>query len=123
MSPRVYTGGELSCAVVNPTLAGLYPGPAALNIIRTYNTSLALAPGLTSYSESGVIHAELFYEGEEQFYCQADSCNVRNDAASSNWTCSNLKCICRPNTSMCGATKVSGTWDDLCYSFDPLLFR
>lgn len=104
--PRVYAGGELSCAVVNPTLAALYPGPAALNIIRTLNSSLALAPNLTSYGGSGVVHAELFYQGEEQFFCQADGCTVKSDTGSSNWTCSNLKCVCRPGTAMCGATAV-----------------
>lgn len=108
-SPRVYSGGELSCAVENPTLSVLYPGTTNLNIIRTYNSSLALAPSLTSYGNSGQIHAELFYEGEEQFFCQADSCSVASDAISSNWTCSNLKCLCRPGTSMCGAVKVRTT--------------
>jgi len=114
-SPRVYAGGELSCAVVNPTLAALYPGSAVLNIIRTYNDSLALAPNLTSYGGNGMTHAELFYEGEEQFYCQANNCGVHSDAASSTWTCSNLKCVCRPGTSMCGGTQVSN-WVKL-YSF------
>ena len=105
-SPRVYSGGELSCSVQNPTLSALYPGSVHLNIIRTYNSSYALASGLTSYGSSGSIHAELFYEGEEQFFCQAGACTVLSDDKSSNWTCSDLKCNCRTGTAMCGATPV-----------------
>lgn len=109
-SPQVYAAGELSCAVVNPTLAALYPGPAALNIIRTLNASRALAPNLTSYGGDGAIHAELFYQGEEQFFCKADGCTVQSNTSLasswSNWTCTNLQCICRPGTTMCGANKV-----------------
>lgn len=48
--------------------------------------------------------AQLFYDGIEQFYCQADSCtqNLNSTVGGSDWECSNLRCTCRPGTSFCG---------------------
>ena len=71
-------------------------------------------PNTTSFGVAGSIYAQLFYEGQEQFYCTADSCvqtigdgtssNTTNTANESNdWLCQNLKCHCFPGSAFCGA--------------------
>lgn len=42
------------------------------------------------------------YEGEEEFFCNADSCTQQDSDSSSDWTCHNLQCTCRANATMCG---------------------
>jgi hypothetical protein len=105
-TPRVYAAGELSCQINNPTLQGLFPGTSVLNVLRTLNQSLALAPNLTSFGGSGVAYVQAFYEGVEQFFCQASSCTSVSDSTSSNWTCPTLRCTCRTNTTFCGGIPV-----------------
>ncbi|KAF8333578.1 uncharacterized protein EI90DRAFT_3052451 [Cantharellus anzutake] len=98
---RVYTAGEMSCRVQNPTLQNLFPLSSVLNILRTYNSSQALAPNLTSYGPSGTLYAQFMYDGVEQFYCRASGCTQTSDQLSSKWSCPTLDCTCRPQTLLC----------------------
>lgn len=115
-SPQVFASGQMSCDVnvsvfnrlhrsiltydsQNPTLQALYPLSSTLNIIRTINPSLSPLPNVTSFGSAGSLYAQLFYDGEEQFYCKADSCTQDTN----NWSCQNLQCVCQPNTTFCGA--------------------
>ncbi|TFK34870.1 hypothetical protein BDQ12DRAFT_635810 [Crucibulum laeve] len=107
---RVWASGQMSCQVDNPTLQTLYPLKTTLNIIRTLEPSLSPLPNTTSFGSSGTAFAQLFYEGVEQFYCQADSCKQdlgNSNDGSANWECSNLQCTCRPNTTFCGGVPAS----------------
>ncbi|KAF9533605.1 hypothetical protein CPB83DRAFT_783282 [Crepidotus variabilis] len=100
----VYASGQMSCRVENPTLQNVFPGKSTLNIIRTLQPSLSPLPNATSFGASGTAFAHLFYDGVEQFYCQADSCtqDLNTTAGGSNWQCSNLKCTCRAGATFCG---------------------
>lgn len=53
--------------------------------------------------------AQLFYDGEEQFYCASDSCVQSQDASSgsSSYDCDNLKCTCIPNATFCGGVPLT----------------
>ncbi|KAJ3849055.1 hypothetical protein EV368DRAFT_48052 [Lentinula lateritia] len=111
-SPTVWASSQMSCSVDNPTLQALYPLSSTLNIIRTLNPSLSPLPNITSFGSAGSLYAQLFYEGEEQFYCKSDSC----DQDGNNWSCQDLECICRPNTTFCGgvpATNLTGAINTL----------
>ncbi|KAL0572574.1 hypothetical protein V5O48_009394 [Marasmius crinis-equi] len=109
-SPRVWASSQMSCAVNNPTLKAIYPGASSLNIMRTVDPSLSPLPNVTSFGSSNSMYAQLFYEGEEQFYCEADSCaqNIDdNGAGSASYNCKNLKCNCKPNATFCGRGTVN----------------
>ncbi|KAI0333180.1 hypothetical protein GY45DRAFT_1320127 [Cubamyces sp. BRFM 1775] len=108
-TPRVYAGGEMSCAVQNPTLQAIFPGQSTLTILRTLNASFTPLPNTTAFGSSGSVYAQLFYEGVEQFYCTADSCkqDLGSGSGSADWECQNLKCTCRKGTSFCGAVSIS----------------
>ncbi|KAL0068131.1 hypothetical protein AAF712_004791 [Marasmius tenuissimus] len=87
----------------NPTLKAIYPGASSLNIIRTVDGSLSPIPDVTSFGSQNTMYAQLFYNGEEQFYCHADSCNQQVEADSrASYTCKNLQCTCKPNATFCG---------------------
>ncbi|EJD46146.1 hypothetical protein AURDEDRAFT_113810 [Auricularia subglabra TFB-10046 SS5] len=112
--PRVYAAGMLSCDVNNPTLAGLYPGPAALTILRTLNPKLTPAPGFSGFGSNGTVLAQLWYEGEEQFFCSADTCSQEfHDDGSNTWSCQNLRCKCRPDATFCGAVPEKAITDTI----------
>ncbi|KDR81917.1 hypothetical protein GALMADRAFT_240228 [Galerina marginata CBS 339.88] len=103
--PRVYASSQMSCQVINPTLQALYPLSSTLNIIRTLQPSLSPIPNATSFGGANTAFAQLFYDGVEQFYCQASSCTqdlTTPGGGGANWQCSNLQCTCRPGTSFCG---------------------
>ena len=92
----------------NPTLQAIYPLASTLNIIRTLQPGFSPIPNSTSFGVAGSIYAQLFYDGVEQFYCQAGSCTQQlgtNNTA--DWQCSNLQCTCRPGTTFCGGVPVS----------------
>ncbi|KAJ3994693.1 hypothetical protein F5050DRAFT_432283 [Lentinula boryana] len=117
-SPKVWASSQMSCSVDNPTLQALYPLSSTLNIIRTLDPSLSPLPNVTSFGSAGSLYAQLFYEGEEQFYCKADSC-IQD--SSNNWSCQDLVCICRPNTTFCGgipATNLTGAINTLSGTLD-----
>ena len=58
---------------------------------------------MTSLPTSNSIAAQLFYDGEEQFFCAADSCTQTiTDTSPSTWECQNLKCTCIPSAYFCG---------------------
>lgn len=106
----------MSCDVNNPTIHALYPGKTTLNILRNLNPSNTLAANVSSYGAAGSVHAQLWYDGEEEFFCNADSCQAEEADGSSHWTCHNLKCTCRTNATMCGrfpSTSIKGTIDAL----------
>ncbi|KAI9508809.1 hypothetical protein F5148DRAFT_1351131 [Russula earlei] len=108
--PRVWAAGEMSCAVINPTLESVFPLLSTLNILRTLNTSLTPQPNATSFGPSGSIYAQLWYDGVEQFYCAASGCSqsvVGSNGAA--WSCSGLQCTCRPGTTFCGAGSLNLT--------------
>ncbi|CUA70561.1 putative ATP-dependent permease [Rhizoctonia solani] len=103
--PRVYAAQEMSCAVINPTLQALFPLSANLNILRTLDPSLSPTPNTTSFGSAGSAFAQLFYDGVEQFYCQAGGCKQTFSNDTTDWACESLKCSCRPGTAFCGAQK------------------
>ncbi|RXW15568.1 hypothetical protein EST38_g10280 [Candolleomyces aberdarensis] len=127
-APRVWAAGQMSCQVINPTLQALFAGRSTLNIERTLDPNLSPAPGKTSFGASGSVFAQLFYDGVEQFYCQANSC-VQNFQNNTNWKCQNLQCTCRPGTTFCGGIPASnltgaintlaGTLEIDCGAVDP----
>ncbi|CAE6528385.1 unnamed protein product [Rhizoctonia solani] len=103
--PQVYAAQEMSCAVINPTLQALFPLSANLNIIRTLDPSLSPRPNVTSFGSGGSAFAQVFYDGVEQFYCQAGGCKQTVGNDTTDWACESLKCSCRPGTAFCGAQK------------------
>ena len=48
----------------------------------------------------------LRYEGEEEFFCDADTCTQQDSNGGSDWSCQNLKCTCRPGATFCGTNPV-----------------
>ena len=46
------------------------------------------------------------YNGEEEFFCNADTCTQDYSNGSADWSCHNLKCHCRANSTFCGAVPV-----------------
>ncbi|KAG8830307.1 hypothetical protein FRC18_008288 [Serendipita sp. 400] len=102
-SLRVYGVGQMSCSVNNPTIGALYPGKTTLNIVRNLDSSKALAPDVTSFGPTKSVFAQLWYEGEEEFFCTAENCDANDGDTSSDWTCHDLKCNCRTNATFCGA--------------------
>jgi ABC-type multidrug transport system fused ATPase/permease subunit len=136
---QVYASSQMSCQVnvcsfffiflsvltrlqQNPTLQSLYPLASTLNIIRTLQPGFTPIPNTTSFGAAGSVFAQLFYDGVEQFYCEADSCTQQlGTNSSANWQCSNLHCLCRPNTAFCGgvpSTNLTGTIDILVGSLE-----
>ncbi|KAH9023839.1 ABC-2 type transporter-domain-containing protein [Lactarius pseudohatsudake] len=115
-APRVFAAGEMSCAVINPTIQTLFPLSSTLTILRTLNTSLTPQPNATSFGASGSAYVQLWYDGVEQFYCAADRCTQSiSDSKGATWTCSDLQCTCRPGAAFCGGGKLNltGTIDSL----------
>jgi hypothetical protein len=102
----------MACDVQAVLLQGLFPLKSTLTITRSLNTSLTpggagalTSSGLTN--EDGKVWAQLWYDGVEQFYCQAEECAqaVKAGAGAVNgsiWTCPTLECTCRPGTTFCG---------------------
>ncbi|KAJ8489159.1 hypothetical protein ONZ45_g13687 [Pleurotus djamor] len=106
-SPRVYASGQMSCQVRNPTLQAIYPLDSSLTFIRTIEPDLTPLANVSSFGVAGSLYAQLHYAGVEQFYCHADSCIQELDGDNSTsagviWTCQDLQCTCRPDTTFCG---------------------
>ncbi|KAG8752015.1 hypothetical protein FRC14_007441 [Serendipita sp. 396] len=93
----------VSKCIQNPTIGALYPGKTTLNIVRNLDSSKALAPDVTSFGPTKSVYAQLWYEGEEEFFCTAENCDANDGDTSSDWTCHDLKCNCRTNATFCGA--------------------
>ncbi|KAK2460677.1 hypothetical protein APHAL10511_007147 [Amanita phalloides] len=116
---RVYSVGQMSCKVVNPTLQAIYPFDSTLNVVRTLQPQLTPLPNVTGFGAAGTIYSQLFYNGVEQFYCRADTCiqqSVNGTQGATGWSCQNLQCTCRPGTSFCGGvpvTNLTGTINGL----------
>lgn len=92
----------------NPTLQAIYPLASSLNIIRTLQPGFSPIPNATSFGAAGSVFVQLFYNGTEQFYCQADSCTQQlGTNGTADWQCSNLQCTCQPGTTFCGAVSAS----------------
>lgn len=116
----------------NPTLQAIFPLSSTLNIMRTLQPAFSPIPNTTSFGAANTTFAQLFYDGVEQFFCEADTCTqdlgTTNDG-SANWQCSNLRCTCRPGTSFCGGVpslnltatidKLDGTLTIDCRAIDP----
>ena len=83
-------------------MQALYPLSSTLNIIRTLEPSLSPVPNATSFGGAGTAFAQLFYDGVEQFYCQANSCTQKLNGTAADWECSNLQCTCRTGATFCG---------------------
>jgi hypothetical protein len=104
----------MSCNVVQATLQSLFPAASTLTITRALNTSLT--PGgsgaMTSAglaSGDGMVWAQLWYNGTEQFYCKGSGCGQTVSEGSgevnvSTWICPTLNCVCRPGTEFCGVS-------------------
>lgn len=99
----------MSCQVNNPTLQAIYPLSSTLNILRTLDNSLTPLPNVTGFGPKGSVYAQLFYDGEEQFYCTANSCTQQegSGSGSSDWNCQNLQCHCFANSTFCGKTPIT----------------
>ncbi|WVQ65812.1 uncharacterized protein L199_003990 [Kwoniella botswanensis] len=111
--PVVYSASQLSCSVIQSTLQALFPGSSTATITRSLNSSLSPG-GQDTLTQAGLLHdngqvqMQLWYEGVEQFYCQATGC-AQNVVAGqggsghgSTWTCPEMECKCRENTLFCG---------------------
>ncbi|KAG8829840.1 hypothetical protein FRC17_005927, partial [Serendipita sp. 399] len=90
-------------AAMNPTIRALFPGKTTLNIVRNVDSSKTLAADVTSFGPAKSVFAQLWYEGEEQFFCTAENCGTNDEDKASDWTCHDLKCNCRTNATFCGA--------------------
>ncbi|KAH7107281.1 hypothetical protein BKA62DRAFT_128070 [Auriculariales sp. MPI-PUGE-AT-0066] len=102
-TPRVYSAGQLSCNVNNAMLKSLYPGSSSLTITRSLDPGLTPAPNVADLGGSNHVFAQLWYEGKEQFWCSADTCQQTfKDDGSNTWECQNLKCNCRAGAEFCG---------------------
>ncbi|WWC96073.1 hypothetical protein V866_002940 [Kwoniella sp. B9012] len=111
--PVVYSASQLSCSVIQSTLQALFPGSSTATITRSLNSSLSPG-GEDTLTQAGLLHddgrvqMQLWYEGVEQFYCQATGCIqnvVQGQSGSGNgstWTCPEMECKCRDNTLFCG---------------------
>jgi len=113
-SPFVYTSSQLSCSVIQPTVQALFPGDTTLTITRTLNSSITPG-GVNALTQAGltggdgVAYAQLWLDGVEQFYCQAQQC-VQTQGQGGNgstWVCGELECLCRPGAAFCGGGQVS----------------
>lgn len=91
----------------NPTLSSLFPGQTTLNILRTLEPTYTLAPNISSFGPGGYLHAVLWYDGEEQFVCQAKNCKQAITNTTTDWSCDSLECQCRPGAAWCGKDTVS----------------
>ena len=114
--PTTYSSSQMTCNVVAQLVQSLFPSASSLTITRTLNDSL-VPGGSSALREAGLaggdgmVYAQLWYEGVEQFYCQADQCaqNVKEDGGSVNgstWICQTLNCTCRPGTDFCGRNRL-----------------
>ncbi|KAH9178936.1 hypothetical protein EDB89DRAFT_1929197 [Lactarius sanguifluus] len=102
-APRVFAAGEMSCAVINPTIQAVFPLSSTLTVLRTLDTSITPRLNATSFGASGSAYVQLWYDGVEQFYCAADGCTQSiSDSKGATWTCSDLQCTCRPGAAFCG---------------------
>jgi len=72
--------------------------------LRTLDPTLVPAPGVGAFGANNTVLAQLWYEGEQQFWCTADTCAQSfKDDGSNAWSCNNLKCHCRSGAEFCGA--------------------
>ncbi|ORY24311.1 hypothetical protein BCR39DRAFT_547449 [Naematelia encephala] len=110
--PTVYSSSQLSCTVIQPLLQQLFPLETTLTITRSLNSSRT--PGGDSVlNQAGLVGgdgeawAQLWYDGTEQFYCQASGCDQSvasgtSGVNGSTWVCPTLQCHCRAGTDFCG---------------------
>lgn len=116
-TPTTYSSSQMTCNVVTQLVQTLFPGSTTLTITRTLDS--ALTPGgagaLTSagmIGGTGEVRAQLWYDGTEQFYCQAGGCTqtVAQEGSSgvnaSTWECPTLACTCRTGTDFCGRNRI-----------------
>jgi hypothetical protein len=69
----------------------------------------------------------MWYDGIEQFYCEANSCSqsVQNSSGGATWSCTSLQCTCRRGAAFCGGGSlnltdvINGLNGDLTISCDP----
>ncbi|KAF8188323.1 ABC-2 type transporter-domain-containing protein [Pholiota molesta] len=130
---RVWASSQMSCRVEVQSYSSSDLSPLFnLNIMRNFQPALSPIPNATSFGAANTTIVQLFYDGVEQFFCEADSCTqdlgTTNDG-SANWACSNLRCTCRPGTTFCGgvsASNLTSTIDTLggtlginCAAVDP----
>ncbi|GAB1517059.1 hypothetical protein RhiTH_000102 [Rhizoctonia solani] len=106
---RVYAAQQMSCAVINPTLQALFPLSANLNILRTLDPTLSPSPNVTSFGTAGSAFAQVFYDGVEQFYCQAGGCKQTVGNDTTDWACESLKSLgIAPEVTTAGGESLSG---------------
>jgi hypothetical protein len=115
--PTTYSSSQMTCSVNTQLVQTLFPGSTTLTITRTLDA--ALTPGgagaLTTaglIGGSGEVRAQLWYDGTEQFFCQASGCSQSVTAEgsagvnASTWTCPTLSCTCRPGSDFCGRNRI-----------------
>lgn len=96
---EVWASGMMSCAVDVPTIKAVFPRLTSLNLQRTLSPPSSPLP--SSATES-TLYAQLFYDGTEQFFCEATSCTQLNRTDSLDWSCPDLRCTCIPDADFCG---------------------
>ncbi|ORX40047.1 hypothetical protein BD324DRAFT_616077 [Kockovaella imperatae] len=110
-SPVTYSSSQMFCDVTTSILHQLYAGSWTLSITRTLNASRTPG-GLTTLDAAKLMggdshgYAQLWYDGVEQFYCQASQCDQVTTPGSagrngSTWTCSTLNCTCLTDATLC----------------------
>jgi hypothetical protein len=95
----------------NPTVQSVYLSSTTFNILRRFDPSLTPFPNITGFGVSGSMYAQLWYDGVEQFYCQAVSCKQTIDSRTHNavWDCQDLKFYCIPGTGMVAGLELTLT--------------
>ena len=86
--------------------------------MRTLQSAFTPIPNTTAFGGDNTVYAQLWYDGVEQFYCEANSCtqDLGGGSGSADWTCSNLNCTCISGTSFCGAVPVRFSFIHISYS-------
>ncbi|KAN0064033.1 hypothetical protein ACQY0O_003639 [Thecaphora frezii] len=103
----------IDCVVEQPTIQAVFPGTLEMAMTKVGTPEDFTATGVAPWSQqANSTLATVFYEGVEQFYCQATGCTFSNATRSAtlgksrfgttDTTCQNLHCYCIPGTTMCG---------------------
>ncbi|EPQ28077.1 uncharacterized protein PFL1_04404 [Pseudozyma flocculosa PF-1] len=104
----------IDCDVVQPTIQAVFPKPMTMAMTKVGATPDDFAAtGVAPWPQMpNTTLASVFYDGVEQFYCQASNCASRNSTQSAalgksrfgttSTQCDNLQCYCIPGTVMCG---------------------
>lgn len=116
--PKAYTTMHMECDLEQETLSGLFPGDFVLTMTKIVNFEKEEYTGIPAVNGSAQLdstYAEVWLDGDLQFYCQATECSSTNGTAiinrddqkptskvSDQWHCENMACSCIPGSKVCG---------------------